>query len=58
MSNGKLFVLLALEFTVGVTNSQERDKLPSLCVLRPNVSLWSCRIVIPLERYQFFPFIA
>jgi hypothetical protein len=58
MSSGELFVLLALGFAVGVTNGRERDKLPSLCVLRSNVSSWSCRIVIPPERYQFFPFIA
>jgi hypothetical protein len=40
-SNGELFVLLALEFAVGVTNSRERDELPSLCGLRVYV-LFCC----------------
>jgi hypothetical protein len=34
MSNGELFMLLALEFIVVVTNGRERDEIPSLCGLR------------------------
>jgi hypothetical protein len=42
MSNGELFVLLALEIVVGVTNGRERDKLPSLFGLR----VYACCFVL------------
>jgi hypothetical protein len=41
-SSGKLFVLLALEFVVGVTNDRERDELPSLYRLR----VYACHSVL------------
>jgi hypothetical protein len=33
-SSGEMFVLLALEFVVGITNGRERDELPSLYRLK------------------------
>jgi hypothetical protein len=45
-SSGELFMLLALEFAVGVINSRERDELPSLCGFR----MYVCRSVVPPPR--------
>jgi hypothetical protein len=44
-SSGELFVLLALEFAVVVTNGRERDELLSLYGLRMCVSSCSRRVI-------------
>jgi hypothetical protein len=45
MSSDELFMLLALEFVVGVTNDRERDELPSLYGLRVCV----CCFILPIS---------